>query len=235
VVVNQTNQNILPFRQQPSVSSAKSSAEKEQKAENPALELAEFLPLAGYVFVVSAASALLISASVEVFGYSWQGWLKACLLEAGILLFAVSKAHGPTEWLIKRLSAAFLISLSLFILHSGVEINRQKQLVSVTTDDIGLKNIQERRARLLANHDKMPENYTIRREEVMVRVEAIDNEIEEKLEALKLLAPVQALNLSSMAETLMRVALLLISIIFSHAFVREVRLIFQGKEGLQGS
>ncbi|MFW7382403.1 MAG: hypothetical protein ACOH5I_26635 [Oligoflexus sp.] len=235
--------NVLPFQAgrkpaAPQPENLPLPGQKTCRAENlptesPARQLAEHLPLAGYLLIVAAASALLISASLQVFGHTWQGWLKASLLEAGILLFAVSRANSSGEWLIKRFSAAFLISLSLFVLHTGVETDRHEQLASATSEDVSLQILQDRRERLLSAHDRLPETHVTRRTEILASIESLDSQITQQLEAAKSSASAQIVNLSSWSESLMRVALLLISIVFSHALVCEFRERVTAKEGIQ--
>ncbi|MFW7382254.1 MAG: hypothetical protein ACOH5I_25885 [Oligoflexus sp.] len=215
-MVGQANVLQLPVSRKP-------ASQKTCRAENPLLQLAEYLPLAGYLLVVAAASALLISASLQVFGNSWQGWLKASLLEAGILLFAVSRAHSSGEWLLKRLSAAFLICLSLFVLHTGVESQRSDQLSTVKATNTTLTDLTHERDGWQKTHDDYPENRISDRRDAMKEISRLNDAIRVERAAISQSLDSSVINLKSNSEMMIRVALLLISIVFSHALVGECR------------
>ena len=225
-MVGQANVFRLPISRKP-------AEQKTCQAENQLRQIAESLPFAGYLLIVAAASVLLISASLQVFGDTWLGWLKACLLEAGILLFAVSKAHSSIEWLIKRLSAVFFICLSLFVLHTGVESQRSDQLNTAKATNTTLAELTDERDGWQKTHDDYPKNRISDRRDAMKEISRLNDAIRVERAAISQSLDGSVIDLKSNSEMMIRVALLLISIVFSHALVREFRERVTAKEGIQ--
>jgi hypothetical protein len=208
-ILNQTGQVIPIMRPSP--------------AETPNLHLADFLPLAGTAIIVAGISALLISASLEVFGQTWQGWLKALLLEVGILYLSLCRCPTVLILALKRTTAAALIFLSLFVLKTGAmtdSLSRQKQAEASDSESKILKNRYER---LSADYNSLPGNYTTRRKEVQQDLAKAEQALSAKFADFKNSASSAAIAQTGIAEILLRICLVAMNLFFTHDFIYRIK------------
>lgn len=166
--------------------------------------------------IVLGASWLLIRSSAEVFGFTPDGWLKALLLELGILGLSLYKSEDELLRYGSKLGAAALIALSVMALHTGVKKSEAKELSAVAIKSETLSFLREDRSRILAAHDALPETHITKRNALMEKVQALSSRIEEEKEKAGETAQAKVIEDSHMVESLMRLALMFLNIIFSH-------------------
>lgn len=183
--------------------------------------LAAVLSFLPYALAVSAVSALLISASLEVWGYSWQGWLKACVVEGGILFLSLSPASS-TEWWAKRFTSACLILLSFFVLHTGVSQETSSKERSSIVSDAQVTLLQARYDRLQASYDRLPENYLTKRAAAEKVLAEVGQRLSASLVNAQNSASVSAIGKAGMAENLLRACLLVLNLFFAHALIENL-------------
>ncbi len=166
--------------------------------------------------IVVAASWILVFSSAEVFGFTLHGWLKAILLELGILgLFLYESKDDLKKWG-SRLASAALICLSFFVLHTGVQKNSAQQLSTAAASSENLTLLRQDRSRLISAHDALPETHVTKRNVLMMEVQKLSDRIEMGKAKASESLEVKVIQSSHMVETLMRLVLIFLNLIFSH-------------------
>lgn len=180
-----------------------------------------------YALIVLGASSLLVNASLEVFGYGWQGWVKAILLEVGIISL-VGSSHrlrwrysweGLQElfrYLLTKATLVLLIYLSFSVLHTGVEDKRSQSLTALSTKSSVLTALEGERSDWQAIHDNYAENRITDKRNAMQEVSRLNEEIRRQKLLLTDSQASELVSLKSDTDMLMRAALLLLNIIFGH-------------------
>ena len=176
--------------------------------------------------IVCGASSLLIAASLEVFGLGWQGWAKALLLEIGIIALYIFKADGRFQWAFSKGAFLFLLVLSFTVLHTGVQTTKAAGMNQYESSDSSLKDLLSIKKQLISSLEALPASYVSKRQPILAQISEIDLKIENKRELLKTAAPASVVTSKAFSEVLMRTALLLLNLIFSHRLVKRMDEIF---------
>jgi hypothetical protein len=173
--------------------------------------------------VVLGASTLLVRSSVTVFGQTWEGWLKAILLEVGIVGLSVYRPTGLTQVLVSRGGALLLVALSLLVLHAGVKNDASQAVAAATSSSAEVEDLRKERLHLEALLETLPKEHITRREatirllgENSARSQAARIRSQESVS-------VQASERLYTVEALMRAALMFLNISFAHGLIRRVR------------
>jgi len=183
-------------------------------------------------FIVCGASSLLIASTLEVFGASWQGWTKALLLEFGIISLYLFKPAGRFEWIMSKGAFVFFLALSFAVLRSGVETVKASHTGQFEHNDRSINDLLSVRKEILSSLTALPPSYVSKRQPLLDQIKDFDAQIEKKRAALNGTAVAMALSSRATSEILMRAALILLNLIFSH---RAFRLMDEicGEFGLQ--
>jgi hypothetical protein len=184
---------------------------------------ADALQVAVCAVVVLGASTLLVRSSVTVFGETWEGWLKAILLEVGIVGLSVYRPTGLVQFLVSRGGALLLVALSLLVLHAGVKNDALQALAAATNSSAEVEDLRKERHHLEALLETLPKEHVTRREATL----RLLGENSARSQAARIRsqesASVQASERLYTVEALMRAALMFLNISFAHGLIRRVR------------
>jgi len=167
--------------------------------------------------IIIAATALLVSSSLEVLGYSWQGWAKCLLLELGIIVLFIFNAESKFQQFLMKATFVFLVVVSFFVLHTGVETSRDRAHDTASASDETLKGLRGERDRYQAAHDVLPVSYISKRYELLAKVSALNLDIRKTSD--KLNQSFSVIDLNHTTEMMIRCVLLLLNLIFSHKLI----------------
>lgn len=172
--------------------------------------------------IVLGATLLLITSSLDVFGSGWLAWIKAIILELGILALSILnielKLHWMRigEWFLCRGALLFLLSLSLSVLHTGVESQRSEGITTAESTSTILAELIAERDLWQKTYDGYAENRITDRRDAMKEISRLNKEIRTE-RAASLASPAgTVVHMKSNTEMMMRAALLLLNIIFGH-------------------
>ena len=179
------------------------------------------LPIVALSVGIAAITGLLITASLESLGFTLEGVVKACLLEAGILYLSLSHTFSFLEWCFKRLFAAALICLSFFILHVGVEEVAIKSTNLALANNKSLELLSGRHKRLSEQYNALPTNYVTKRNELEASLTDIENEMNIVMEKAEDSPATEAIANSSLAENGLRAVLMCLNLFFAHELLRR--------------
>lgn len=174
------------------------------------------------LFMVIGTSIILIKASWQVFGSGWEGFLKAFLLEVGILTLAVYRSRNILSHVFSKAGAIALACLSLFVLHTGVTGAQEEALKSVTETDAELTTLKVQRDRLLQLQDDLPSDHFKRREVLLGSVTDLTSKIEKAKTEISGSQTSKTVKDRYTLETLIRIALMYLGAIFAHHLVRRI-------------
>ena len=161
--------------------------------------------------VVAISSGILVIFTVEILGEDLVGWTTAILLEVGILSLAVMKPTRSWEWWIVKVICVFFVGVSFYILHAGTEKNRQN---FVSQDQISQLKIKLA-GQLMTNAKGMPIDYLTKKNDALkLAAKELNSVNTGDLERLG--------DLMVKSNLAIRVVLLLLNLIFCHAFVRLI-------------
>ena len=174
----------------------------------------QWVELTSYLLITSSATAVLVSSALEVFGYSWEGWIKALLLEIGI----ISLVSMRTTSFIKKVGLStglcFLVLLSFFVLHTGVKASQDELTIELVTNDTVIKSLKAEKDRYLENHDSLPLTHVTKRTALMTKVSELNEKIQRY--TTKINTTASSVDLKAYSEVLVRAALLMLNLIFGH-------------------
>jgi hypothetical protein len=173
--------------------------------------------------VILGASTLLVWSTVEVFGQTWAGWLKAILLEVSIVGLSVYRPVGIPEFLVSRGGALLLVSLSLLVLHAGVKNAASQAVMAAASSSAEVDDLRKERTHLEALLDALPKEHVTRREAIVRLLSENSARSQSQRIRSQESASFQATERLYMVEALMRGALMFINISFAHALSRRVR------------
>ena len=160
---------------------------------------------------ILVSSAILVVFSVDVLGSSPIGWITAILLEVGILSLAVMNPDKRLEyWLVKG-CCCFFVVVSFLILHSGNEANRLNLVTDGKLARLNIKLVE----RLIVNFDNMPSDHTTKKSETL-------KQAANSLMSTATGDTARASNLISLSNLAIRIVLLMLNLIFVHAFCRQI-------------
>jgi hypothetical protein len=184
---------------------------------------ADALQVAVCAAVVLGASTLLVRSSVTVFGQTWEGWLKAILLEVGIVGLSVYRPAGLAQFLVARGGALLLVSLSLLVLHAGVKNDASQAVAAATHSSAEVEDLRKERLHLETLLETLPKEHVTRREATI----RLLSENSARSQGARLRSQesvsVQAVERLYTVEALMRAALMFLNISFAHGLIRRVR------------
>lgn len=160
--------------------------------------------------VVFAASALLVYFSVEVLGFHTIGWTTSILLEIGIVFLAIATPSNQYEFWFLKVCFVLFVVLSFFILKTG---NETKRLEFISKDKV-LTTKMEAIKRLNESHDNLPDNRITDRQTLLENVAKLSLQLNPTVEGLA--------NLGTNTNLATRCMLLILNLIFSHAFIRTL-------------
>lgn len=166
--------------------------------------------------IVSGASWLLISSSVEVLGSSPTGWLKAVLIELSILGLSLYDSKNLLLQWGSRLAALAMVALSILVLHTGVQQSKVHELSLNAASNESLSLYREDRSRLLSAYDSLPENHTTKRTALMAEVQKLTQKIESEKKQSRGTPEAKVIEDLHSVESLMRFALIFLNIVFFH-------------------
>ena len=175
-----------------------------------------------YISIICIATGLLIDSSLEVFGHNLSGWGKAVILELGILGLATTNWKCTSRFkeiigaTVSKAILAFLVILSFKVLHTGVESERLDRVNYAVTNNVGIVDlIQER-----DDWQKVYDNYAINRitdrRDAMKEISRLNTAIKEQRSVITSNPTKSIIQIKSNTEMLMRAALLMLNILFSH-------------------
>lgn len=175
------------------------------------------------LLMVIGTSVILIKASWQVFGPGWEGFLKAFLLEAGILTLSVYRGRKILSLMVSRAGAIGLACLSLFVLHTGVEGAQAEALKSAVEADSELIALKVQRDRLLTLQDELPSDHFKRREVLLGAVNDLTLKIEKAKNQIAAGQTTKTIKNQHVLETLIRIALMFIGTVFTHHLVSRIK------------
>jgi hypothetical protein len=175
------------------------------------------------LLMVIGTSVILIKASWQVFGPGWEGFLKAFLLEAGILTLSVYRGRKILSLMVSRAGAIALACLSLFVLHTGVEGAQAEALKSAVEADAELTALEAQRDRLLTLQDDLPPDHLKRREVLLGSVNNLTDKIEKAKTQISAGQTTKTIKNQHTLETLIRIALMFIGTVFTHHLVSRIK------------
>lgn len=194
----------------------------------------DFLEQVFCLFMVVGTSVILIKASWQIFGQGWEGFLKAFLLEVGILTLAVYQGRNILSRLFSKAGAIVLACLSLFVLHTGIEGEKGDALKSVVEADAELATLKAQRESFLRLQGDLPSDHLKRREMLLGAVTDLTSKIEKAKTEISGSHSVKTVKDRYALETLVRIALMFLGTIFAHHLVRRIKEVdFWGIGGMQ--
>jgi hypothetical protein len=173
--------------------------------------------------VVLGASTLLVRSSATVFGQTWEGWLKAILLEVGIVGLSVYRPTGLAQFFVSRGGALLLIALSLLVLHAGIKSDATQAVAAAMSSSAEVEDLRKERSHLEALLETLPKEHLTRREGVVRLLSENSERLHGARTRSEESATVQAIERHYMVEALMRGALMFLNISFAHGLIRRVR------------
>jgi hypothetical protein len=173
--------------------------------------------------VVLGASTLLVTSSVTVFGQTWEGWLKAILLEVGIVGLSVYRPAGLVQFLVSRGGALLLVALSLLVLHAGVKNDASQAVAAATSSSAEVAELRKERLHLEALLETLPREHVTRRETIIRLLSENSARSQGARIRSQESVSVQASERLYTVEALMRAALMFLNISFAHGLIRRVR------------
>lgn len=196
-------------------------AEEEKVAKSPNFNFIIFRILV-CAFFLSTGAWLLISATAETLGGGLDAWLKAGLIEIGLIALAVLNPRDAIEkWFVKTTLLALILA-SFFVLKSGVAKEEASATKSAILNNTELANLQAKRDSYQANHDALPANYISKRNQVLTQLNAVDNEIKELKRSVLSSKSVNSIESLALSEKIIRGLILALNLIFGHALAKCV-------------
>jgi len=163
---------------------------KRKQAKKPS----DYFVLTFLVVCILIISSVLVIYSTEILGTHPIGWITAIMLEVGVLTLTVMSPKKSTDWWVVKIAFCFTIAVSFLVLKNGTESrSRVKNLRMTITEN------------LATTARNMPVSYSTKRQAALT-------------EASRNLDMVSYGNFES--ELAIRVALLLMNLIFAHALYR---------------
>ena len=186
-----------------------------------------------YSLIVILVSTLLLIASLDVFGYTWEGWFKAIALELGILSLAISKFEirwiwqwttlkDIFGWLLARGTLVFLLFLSFTVLHTGVENERANEVSSSISTNETLLQLTYERDNWQKIHDAYAPNRHTDKANALKEVSRLNSAIQKEKKSALSDIEIKVVNMNSQTETMFRAVLLLLNIIFGHKLASQL-------------
>jgi hypothetical protein len=160
---------------------------------------------------------------VTVFGQTWEGWLKATLLEVGIVGLSVYRPTGLTQVLVSRGGALLLVALSLLVLHAGVKNAASQAVAAATSSSAEVADLRKERLHLEALLETLPREHVTRRETIIRLLSENSARSQGARIRSQESVSVQASERLYTVEALMRAALMFLNISFAHGLIRRVR------------
>jgi len=173
-------------------------------------KLADWMKILLLVVAVLTGSSLLVHASVQVLGNTLLGWSKAILLEAGIIILALSRCESWKEMLITKAALIVMIGLSFLVLHTGVERDRTRELKALASDDSELAQLLVLREIAMTDLKGLGPNYKTRRQQLRLEIEGYSADIRSLKDSLQQSAGVSVVQMQNHSEFGLRVVFMVL-------------------------
>ena len=190
-----------------------------KKPETQKLSLKNMLIVAISLAFVATCSALLISATSKALGNDLIAWSQAALLEIGALTLAVIKPHSWFENLTFKLTSAFLIGLTLFVLHNN---NLTHVTSGLRQEDVikqKLTNLTEIKNLTVNNISALQQNQVTKRQQLISQLERINADISQNLTSFSTSQSQVLVSRVGHADFMLRVSLILLNILFGRLLI----------------
>ena len=168
---------------------------------------------------VFTCSALLIAATSKALGNDLIAWSQAALLEIGALTLAVIKPHSWFENLTFKLTSAFLIGLTLFVLHNN---NLTHVTSGLRQEDVikqKLTNLTEIKNLTVNNISALQQNQVTKRQQLISQLERINADISQNLTSFSTSQSQVLVSRVGHADFMLRVSLILLNILFGRLLI----------------
>lgn len=163
---------------------------------------------------------LLTSATAEVLGGSLDAWLKALLIEIGIVTLAVMKPRSIWENAGVKLCCLGLIATSFLTLKTGVveAETRNLQLAKIVSAEV--QNYSALSQKSIANSELRPGNQPSNKAKDIEKGAEYTKKLSMLKEEVGKTLSIEAAKQTAIAETAIRALILLLNIIFGHSLIR---------------
>lgn len=174
------------------------------------------LQIMGSIIVVALASGLLMYSSAAAFGEGWIAYLKAALLEVAIISLSIWKTTNVWSRVLTRFLAFAAITLSLLVLHAGVQKNEDLTLSALSAKSEDVEMLRKQFASAIASHDQLDPSWVSKRQAAMEKAEEIRLKIKEAELKIQQGSSANTVHQLHLAESGLRALLLILNILFSH-------------------
>lgn len=171
-------------------------------------------------------TTILVISSVQYFGLNFIGWGKAIALECSILGLVIYRPTSILEKLAKSFCMICAVSLSIFVLHTGSQINSYERNESVADINSSISSLEKIVSKQEENLNNIPENYRTEKNNVLKEISNNTAQLillREKKENLIMTSVVSVPSLSEITDSLVRIVFLFINMFFTHALAKKLR------------
>jgi low affinity Fe/Cu permease len=198
---------VLPFKKPENLETRKSGSGD---------HLAFLVRLVLPVTCTLAASGLLMMKTAAALGGSHEAWVQAVLIEVGITCLSLRRATSVWSFLAYRMAALALVCLSVFLLQTSSLREHAAKVHQVVTSNDRVTDLVGIKESLTAQLAALPVSYVTKREQLTADLKRIADELAIIKKETREGGEVSVLNQVYLAESLIRLALVALSIFFAH-------------------
>lgn len=170
-----------------------------------------FYPFPIFAATISlAAGIMLIRATAHAYGNSFEGWIKAIILEVSTITLWLL----PHQWIFK-LTAALGTGLTFIVLLSDVQANHHIEKSQAIAQSHTIQSLQANHDRLITLFKSYPDNHVTKRREINSQIEKNLAALHKAKAAAKNSHTVQIIDSKAIAEMILRIFLYLVATLFA--------------------
>jgi hypothetical protein len=176
-----------------------------------------------FISFVSLCSYLLISFTAEALGGDLTAWLMASLLELGAMTLAVVRTRSLLQNLACKLTSAFLVCLTLFLLHGGLSDSHEQSSREESALQQRLANLTEMKALVKGQLEALPHTHLTRRQVLIDKLTVLDRDTSQILTDLTSSQSELNLTVKNYTDFALRLALVMMNLLFARLFFGQFR------------
>jgi hypothetical protein len=177
---------------------------------------------------VLATSSLLFFATIKALGgFTLENVAITFVLESGFLSLGLTKSKSEWATAGMRLGAAAIFLLGFFLLHSGANLDHNRQVTQSVSSNDKVSSIKRTKEKLEADLQALPATHRTARNELLGKIEAKQTELDEAQALAMSTGEVGALERFWVTLLVTRLTLQLLNVFFGHNLISQMR-----KEGL---
>lgn len=204
------------------------SSRKEQTDTSESKKGSSVLRVAFPAIQVMATSGLLFFATIKALGgFTLENAVITFVLESGFLSLALTKSKSEWATAGMRLGAAAIFALGFFLLHSGANLDHNRQITQSVSSNDKVSSIKRTKEKLEADLQELPATHRTARNELLGKIDAKQAELDSAQSLAMSTGEVGAMERFWITLLVTRLTLQLLNVFFGHNLISQMR-----KEGL---